>query len=222
MYLSIGRMYMNNGRKSFIFLFCLALFFSAVCAPHALGDDELVGRVIEKQKSIKTISADFDQEKHSAMLNTPLVSQGHFSFQSPDKVAWIYTGQVQIVSDGKNLTVYYPELKEAEIIPVQKSLIRLPLNFNLEEFRHHFLLAVVERKGTYTVTLSPVEETSMFSKMIITLSGEGVPQTVEIFEKGGDRSLITFKNQKVNTKIPPGSFVLDLPKDAVIRRLQQQ
>ncbi|MGE5894962.1 MAG: LolA family protein [bacterium] len=200
----------------------LALFFSVALPGHASANQEaVINQLIEKQKEIKTLSADFSQEKHSAMLTAPLVSKGQFTYKAPDKVAWIYTGQIQIVSDGKTLTIYYPEIEEAQVLPVQKSMISLPLNFNLEEFRRSFDLTAVEKGGLYRVSLAPIREKSMFARMVITLTPEGIPQSVEIVEKGGDRSIIAFKNQKVNKRVSEKIFSLDLPKGTVIRRYQE-
>ena len=71
------------------------------------------------------------------------------------------------------------------------------------------------------MTLTPVDESSIFSKMVITLLQNGVPQTVEMFEKGGDNSVITFSKQKINKDLPDQMFNKELPEDTVIRRFQQ-
>lgn len=204
-------------------MFCL-LFIAILLTPfRTFADQEkLIDSIIAKQKSIKTLMADFTQEKHSEMLAEPLLSEGIFKYKAPEKVLWFYKGQLKIVSDGKDLTVYYIELNEAEIVPVRKSLVRLPLNFNLDEFRRYFSLSVKEEKKGYEVTLIPLDDASMFSKMIIMLRTDGIPRVVEMYEKTGDRSIIRFKNQVVNKALPDSDFALDLPADAKIRRLQEQ
>lgn len=196
----------------------LVCAFAGTCPRILSAEDSLIAQIIEKQRRIRTISADFTQEKHSAMLIRPLVSEGHFRFRAPDKVAWIYTGEIQMVSDGMNLTIFYPELGEAEVIPVKNSLIRLPLSFNLEEFRKHFTLIASEEEGIYKVVLTPVGDATVFSEMVIRLTREGAPSSAEILEKIGDRSIIRFRNQQINKKLPDGYFTIDLPAGTVIRR----
>jgi outer membrane lipoprotein-sorting protein len=209
----------SSFNKILLFSLCLcsSLFIISV---HADQHTEL-NKIIKKQKAIKTLSAGFTQEKHSTMLKDPLISGGSFLYKAPDKVAWIYTDQIQIVSDGKELTVYYEQLKEAEIVPAKNSFIRLPLSFNLWELRQYFRLDLSVKKSGYIVTLVPIDESSIISKMIITLLDNGVPDTVEMLEKGGDKSIIRFKEQKVNKDVADKIFDLDLPKDTVIRRFQQ-
>lgn len=201
----------------------LVLFIFTLVMPVRMfaDQDALIGSIITKQKSIKTLVADFTQEKHSEMLTEPLISEGVFKYKAPEKVLWSYEGQLKIASDGKDLTVYYTELNEAEIVPVRKSLVRLPLNFNLEEFRRYFSLSVKEEKKSYEVTLTPLDDASMFSKMIIQLREDGIPITVEMFEKTGDRSIIRFKNQKTNKDLPDSDFIVNLPDDAKVRRVQE-
>ncbi|GBD98409.1 outer-membrane lipoprotein carrier protein precursor [bacterium BMS3Abin07] len=198
---------------------CL-IAFALVPAAFAHGN-HAIERIIEKQKSIKTISAQFTQEKHSTMLKDPLISKGSFFYKSPDKVAWIYNGQLQIVSDGKDITVFYPQLKEAEIIPLNKSIIRLPLNFNLAGLRQYFRIDLAEKKNRYVVTLTPISKTSMFSKMVIILLRSGVPEIVKMFEKTGDRSIIRFKKRKINIKLPENIFNIKLPRGTAIKRFRQ-
>ncbi len=204
-----------------ILLFSLYLCFSLFIIPVHADQHTDLNKIIKKQKAIKTLSSEFTQEKHSTMLKDPLISGGSFLYKAPDKVAWIYTGQVKIVSDGKELTVYYEQLKEAEIVPAKNSFIRLPLSFNLWELRKYFSLDLSVKKGGHIVTLVPIDESSIFSKMIITLLDNGVPDTVEMLEKGGDRSIIRFKEQKVNKDVADKIFDPDLPKDTVIRRFRQ-
>ncbi len=215
---------MHGARKSTVsrpFRFSLFCLFLIIVTPAFSQQTSEIDTIIQKQKAIKTLSADFIQEKHSTMLKDPLISEGSFHFKAPGKVAWIYTDQVEIISNGKDLTVYYTQIKEAEIVPVQNSIIRLPLNFNLAELQNYFKLDLAKNNSHYIVTLTPVDESSIFSKMVITLLQNGVPQTVEMFEKGGDNSVITFSKQKINKDLPDQMFNKELPEDTVIRRFQQ-
>lgn len=182
------------------------------------AEDSLIARIIEKQKKIRTISADFTQEKHSAMLVRPLVSKGHFRFRAPDRVAWLYEGEVQMVSDGVNLTIFYPELMEAEVVPVQHSMIRLPLSFSLEEFRKHFTLTASEEGGSYKVVLTPLGDSAVFSQMVVRLTKDGAPSSAEILEQIGDRSIIQFRNQEINKELSDREFSIELPEGTLIRR----
>jgi len=212
-----GHMRSRRYLPVFFFIALILFPFSSEAA-----QDDLVGSIIAKQKQIKTLVAGFSQEKHSQMLADPLVSEGVFKYKAPEKVLWFYKGQLKIVSNGKKITVYYTELNEAEIVPVEKSLIRLPLNFNLEEFKRYFSVSAKKMEKGYSVTLVPLDDGSMFTKMTIQLRKDGVPEVVEMFEKAGDRSVIRFRDQKVNSDIPDNEFVLDLPENVTIRRFGEQ
>lgn len=203
-------------------VFSSLLLFLVLVTPALSQQAAELDNLIEKQKAIQSLTATFVQEKNSTMLKEPLISEGSFYFKTPGKVAWIYTDQVEIISNGHELTVYYPQIREAEIVPVHSSIIRLPLNFNLDELQQYFELTLTRKHDQYVVTLIPLDESSLFLKMIITLLQTGVPQTVEMFEKGGDRSIIKFSKQVINKDLSDELFNKQLPADTVIRKFQQQ
>ena len=48
-------------------------------------------------EKIKSVSANFSQEKHLQILIKPLVSKGRFYFLAPDSVRWEYTSPVKSI-----------------------------------------------------------------------------------------------------------------------------
>lgn len=55
-------------------------------------------------REIRTVRADFVQEKHLEILQKPLISRGVFYFRAPDDLRWEYTEPIRsilLVHDGK-------------------------------------------------------------------------------------------------------------------------
>ncbi|UCG78655.1 MAG: outer membrane lipoprotein carrier protein LolA [Nitrospirota bacterium] len=188
------------------------------CAPALAANNAELDKLIEKQKEIRSLSADFVQEKHSEMLAEPMISKGKFYYMSPSKVAWIYPEEAEVISNGTELLIHYPQIKEAEIIPLKESLLSLPLNFNIDELKKFFNVDIESSKERHKVTLVPIDNTSMFSRMLITFKVSGEPLLVEIFEKGGDKSTIKFNRHKTNENIKDRIFDPKLPEGTEIRR----
>ncbi len=54
--------------------------------------------------AVKTLRADFVQEKHLPILARPLISKGHFAFQRPGDLRWEYAsplGSILLMHNGK-------------------------------------------------------------------------------------------------------------------------
>ena len=73
--------------------------------PKALApDDPLVLRLQRSASETKALQASFTQEKSYRFMTAPLVSQGSFSFQRPDRMRWQVQGDdalVMLMSGGK-------------------------------------------------------------------------------------------------------------------------
>ena len=64
--------------------FLCPLLISLISATAMAGD--LEDRFLENQKSLQTLQADFRQTITSPGLKQPVVSEGRFYYQSPDKL----------------------------------------------------------------------------------------------------------------------------------------
>ncbi len=51
--------------------------------------NEVLARLEERISGLRTLRADFVQEKHLAVLDEPLVLSGTLSMQKPDRFSWI-------------------------------------------------------------------------------------------------------------------------------------
>jgi outer membrane lipoprotein-sorting protein len=79
-----------------MFLILLILFIpcGVLCAESASErktdneTPEIFARIARAASKIKTISSDFLQEKHLAMLEKVLISKGKFYYEKPDRLSW--------------------------------------------------------------------------------------------------------------------------------------
>ena len=50
----------------------------------------MVDLVVERQRALTSLRADFVQDKNSEMFLAPVTSKGRFRFKAPDQVRWDY------------------------------------------------------------------------------------------------------------------------------------
>ena len=64
-------------------------------------------KVVEKNKTIKTMQASFVQKKHLEFMSKDMETKGEMAFSKPDKLNWSYTTpySYRIVFQGDNIKV---------------------------------------------------------------------------------------------------------------------
>jgi len=125
---------------------------------------------------IVSLEADFVQTKSSAMMNEPQVSTGHMSYRAPDFMRWAYQTP-EVLSWEINGT-------ESNVNPQIQKLLRM-------------IMASVAG-GSNDDPKMQKESKKLFREVNITMDERNeVAQRVELIEKNGDRTLIEFKNVKV-------------------------
>lgn len=199
-------------------LLVLVLLFS-VSAAYA-GDplDELVAR----QKGVKTLKADFSQEKHAMLLEKPLKSDGVFYYKADEGVRWQYSEGLLVIYDGEALYVFDPELGEAEKVAEAGGVIG-PLSFDVEFLRKDYQIEAERLDGTIRLNLTPREEEAPFRSMEITFpDGSPFPREVVMKEETGEMTRIEFENISINEPLQDDLFVFRPPPGVTIKERKMQ
>ena len=179
---------------------------------------DTVTELIRLQKSIRTMKAEFIQEKHSELLKMPMVSRGTFYFSSPERVVWDYDEGMRIVSDGTKLILYYKELAEADIMDIA-NLPFVPEGFSIDRLRERYRIEVLQAtEGRYHLKLTPITQSKLPLEIIITLDERAIPLEIKLTERTGDYTVIRFAKAQLNIGLPEELFSMKLPPDVKIRR----
>ena len=173
--------------------------------------------VRDAAKNIKSVSADFTQEKHMKILVKPLLSKGKFYFSSPDSLRWeylsplksilmMYKGKVKSYAEGSNGLVEDSRAKaQAMNIVMQEITSWLNgkftgnPNFNAE----------LKKGQEYRIILSPKEKaiSNIIKSIEITISKEkGIIKSVSINESEDSYTILQFYNIQHNNKIDDSVF----------------
>ena len=89
----------------------------------ALRSEALVDRIRFEQKRLRTLEADFVQDRVSEFLTVPEESRGQFAYSAPDLVRWDYVSPkpVSLVIREDEMLTWYRDLGKAERVKVGRA-----------------------------------------------------------------------------------------------------
>ena len=167
---------------------------------------------------IKSVSAQFTQQKHMQILSKPLVSKGRFYFQTPDSARWEYTSpfkSILIMRKGyiKRFTQGSKGLiEDSGGSPESMQIVLQEISrWSRGQFteNEHFS-ATLKRGREPKIILTPKEKglSAMISRIVITLSPErpGIINSVKIVEDKGNYTLFEFTDVQINGNISETLF----------------
>lgn len=193
----------------------------------ALAETEVVKKWIEGQSNIKSLTADFTQERRSREGRRPVVSKGKFSFAAPGSFRWqmgepaVTLAVQQAAGDlvvanvkRKKATVYPVALLKAEEAAMGFSFIEAGFPKTLAAFEKNFTVSGIETKaGVHHVTVTINDRrTSVALRKMIFYVVEGSYDLRGFYLRFRDSSSITtlFKNVKKNAAVAAADFKVDL------------
>jgi outer membrane lipoprotein carrier protein len=192
--------------------------------------DALIAEVVQRQRDLQSLRADFKQFKTSDMLLEPLESRGEFEFVAPDRVRWDYASPdpMIVVFADDILTTYHPEQRRAERIKVadrhQRLVRALAGTQPLDELASQFAIALEDRgaPAPYRLTLTPTHRAlkKRLQEVVIDVDRQLLlPVTVEYRGAEGDVTRYEFRDLQLDPAIELSRFQLDLGADVEIETI---
>lgn len=175
----------------------------------------LVGKIEKAHKQLNTLSAQFTQEKKSALLTEKVVQKGKLYYRSPKQLRWEYTSPKAmsiIFTNGKVLlkTAKGTTNNPNKMLNEMGSLIISTINGSFLTDNTNFKARYYNSKSPiYTVELIPINKRikAYYSKIVITLDSKTYLATkVEMHEVNGDVTTVTFSEKKTNTTLSDSLF----------------
>ncbi|MCG8552339.1 MAG: outer membrane lipoprotein carrier protein LolA [Desulfobacterales bacterium] len=171
----------------------------------------------EAAGTIRSIRADFIQEKHMKILVKPLISKGIIRFQTPDSLRFEYREPIQniLIMQGKSVSRYIPKddafvrdnaaAMGAMTIVMDEISQWLKGNFNTSIFN----AAIEETPKPGRIILAPKDKamTNFIQDIILVLSERpGVFKEVIIRENPDSYTRLRFDKVQLNKDIAPEMF----------------
>lgn len=197
-----------------IFVISFILLFSG---GYSYSGDNDFEKVRQESLKIKSLQADFTQNKSMKILSKPLISEGRFYFAAPDSLRWEYVKPLRsIVLTHKNVTKRYiysdgkfveDKTGGAQAMKIVLSEVSGWMNGRFDQ--NPSFKAAIRTKPSTCITLTPVDKSmsGMIERIEITLSPKGgTVKSVKIYEGAENVTQINFRKVKTNEVINPSVF----------------
>lgn len=197
----------------------LSAALSAAAAP-AMADagSELAARL----KAIQTLDADFTQITAATKTKPESVVLGHVQAQKPGQFRWeVKQPYAQLlVSNGRELKVFDPDLQQLTIRPVSPEVSQTPaLLFagNAAALQQQFRVSQKQNGASVTYVLTPKAKDAVFADLSLTFKGSE-PLTMSLRDSLGQQTRIEFFRVKRNAALPASAFQFTPPRGTDIIR----
>lgn len=204
-----------------VFLFLAVLFGPRVALANGLAT--VVKNLQVRYDRIKTLEADFTQVFHSGAMGSDETSHGRVFMKKPGKIRWQYTGDVgdEIISDGKTVWVYQPDLNQAVKKTVDGSS-GLATDFlsGIGDLKRDFDIALSNETATaWTLELTPRASQPNIQKLFMDIDKtSGLATKTVVVDSFGNETRVSFENIKTNNALKDSLFKFTPPKGASVIR----
>jgi len=182
----------------------------------------IMGQLKKAQEAIQDFSADITQVKISSIFKEPMVSKGKMRFKRPNQI-WVdmYPPYPSLTVLNKGvLWIYFPEERAAQRYQVAGNplLAKWLLFFqNPIETMGKRVSLQEKKKGEVVLNIDPAEDLAIFQEIRLWIdTSNWMLKRLEMLEKNGDLTTISYHHIRINSGIPDSSFELHLPPDVEI------
>jgi outer membrane lipoprotein-sorting protein len=221
---------MNRHIASILMIICLSLFplhaFSTE-ADHQSTSElvRAIKNIKEKEKTLKTFIATFQQIKKSQLLRETLKSEGLIYFDISGKILIkvIHPSLLTLLLKDNMQVIYYPDLAKAEKKTLGISTENIFRKYfgigqSIEAMQKQFEISLGNKisSGGYHLNMIPKNAvTARHVDMIevVVNKENGLPEQIYIKEKQGDHTAIKLDYKSINEPLPPTIFSIELPKE---------
>jgi len=165
------------------------------------------------------MQANFREERRLALMNKPVIETGTISFLPPDKFRRQVDGGSLTVCDGDTLWLFYPQFGEAEKYtlssnrPLRESVAAMTSGFGLQNLSKNYNVQAWKTPDGHRAKLTP--KTSSLRKAVaeiqVDISNELSAKRLEIVGTEGDRTFVTFSNER-RVNLSPENFRFQPPE----------
>lgn len=193
----------------------VALLISGV----AFAEDPAL-KLMALLKPIKNISANFQQQSLDKSGKKLQQQSGHFVVKSSGEFYWYVKPpyEQQIISDGKVINIYDPDLEQLTIKTLDPKAQMIPLllfSENGQKIITQYRVSQREAGTSIVFELKPNSDGSLFDQLVITFSshsGVVVPTQLEIVDTLKQSTLVEFDKLLLNQSTDPNTFVFSAPE----------
>ena len=178
-----------------------------------LTEEQIKQKVNQTASAMKTMQCDFVQTKHLKMLNNDFVSHGKMYYQQSNKLRWEYTSPYSYTFILNNDQVLLKNKQRNDLIDVRE-IVRIMMssvvgNCLADDKNYKVSIATIGNEWVATLLPQRKDMKQMFQKLVLHFHAKkSVVNTVELYDKNGEKTIIELKNIRINETIHPHMFVI--------------
>lgn len=189
---------------------------AASLSAHAGEQD--VQRLTQLLEKSQTIDARFTQMTLGAGGSSLQQTAGQMTVKRPGLFYW-HTDAPQeqvVVSDGKTVTLWDPDLEQATVKKLDVRLNQTPallLSGDVSKISQSFDISSTQQGEVMNFTLKPKTKDTLFDALNVSFR-KGLINNMQLFDSVGQRTDILFSDVKANQPVAASKFTFDIPKGA--------
>jgi len=182
------------------------------------ANDKLLFDLKTKASEIRNIASDFTQEKHLAIFDEVLVSQGHFAFEKPGSLRWEYTSPFRagfLLKDGKGkewdeatATTRDFSLNTSPAMSMVAKQIMAWTTFDIEWLKSRYKIRQLTA-SPIALELKPRSEIAkeFLAHLVVSFTSDNrAISSLELHEIDGDFTKISFTTPALNSELAQETF----------------
>ena len=184
-----------------------------------LTEEQIKQKVNQTASAMKTMQCDFVQTKHLKMLNNDFVSHGKMYYQQSNKLRWEYTSPYSYTFILNNDQVLLKNKQRNDLIDVKQNklfreIVRIMMssvvgNCLADDKNYKVSIATIGNEWVATLLPQRKDMKQMFQKLVLHFNAKkSVVNTVELFDKNGEKTIIELKNIRTNETITSNMFAI--------------
>lgn len=192
--------------------------------------EALVALVVQQQRALRSLRAEFTQTTASELLLDPVTSSGSFRFLAPDRVRWDYREpeRMVVVFADDTVTTYHPDQARAERVRIAAAHRRFVQSLAgtqpLDDLSSQFSITLGDQgpTGPYRLVLTPTHRTLRRKLEAVRLEVDRqllLPVAVEYRSATGDSTRYEFRQLELNPELAPSGFELDLDEGVTVQEI---
>ncbi|UCJ15422.1 outer membrane lipoprotein chaperone LolA [Pseudomonas sp. MM211] len=198
-------------------LMLLAVLTTVSLFAHA-DDEAAVKRLTELLNQAQTITARFSQLSLDGSGTQLQETAGELALKRPGLFRWHTDAPMEqlLVSDGKQVWLYDPDLEQVTIQTLDQRLTHTPallLSGDVSQIRENFEITFKEGGNVVDFILKPKSKDTLFDSLRLSFRN-GVLNDMQLIDSIGQRTNILFMNVKMNEPLDDKQFSFEIPEGA--------
>ncbi|KAB0549964.1 outer membrane lipoprotein chaperone LolA [Pseudomonas argentinensis] len=198
-------------------LMLLAVLTTASLFAHA-DDEAAVKRLTELLNQAQTITARFSQLSLDGSGTQLQETAGELALKRPGLFRWHTDEPMEqlLVSDGKQVWLYDPDLEQVTIQSLDQRLTHTPallLSGDVSQIRENFEITFKEGGSVVDFILKPKSKDTLFDSLRLSFRN-GVLNDMQLIDSIGQRTNILFMSVKMNQPLDDKQFSFEIPEGA--------